>query len=710
MIQVLVQALCWTLIHSLWQGLLASVLAGGIVMITKKYSAGLRYTLLTVLFFGLVGVFGETFLRELDRNLPQEPETAAVPSYRAPQQPVQLQQRLTVTVSPASGDRGSWPAGIYTGLSLRATEVGQFCSAHAVFIVALWMLILALKLARMGADLGYIHRLRRSKTTAPPAWWTGRVRELGAGIGLRRPISLMESALTDVPMVIGFFKPMILVPLGILSRLPADQLEAVLLHELAHIRRKDYLINLLQNFIETIFFFNPAILWISGLIREERENCCDDVAIGAAQSKAQLIHALVAFQEFRMATPAYAIAFPGRKNQLLDRVKRIVYNRNKTLNAMEKVMLASCLLIAGAAGLAFSPVYQRDQRDPAGQRQERSALPVVSLSTLVNASRDTLPAAYGSFSRDTLSRDTVPPPRPPVAPVSPVSPVVPVSPASPVAPVSPVSPVAPVSPASPVAPVSPVSPIAPTPAAPVPPVSPVSPVAPVAPIAPVAPASFPSSEISGGNFEGALDMHDGKVTYADGIWKKGNTTKYFSGGMEIVQENGVLTRLYIDGQRIPDDQTGQYERAVQSIISHLVEQNARTKAGGASASASYSAGSYSSAGTYSQTSASTTYRSDDSIKYATAPLQAYYSQSTQATPAANNSVDPIIADILSENLARGKNGLSFTLNYKSFVVNGVTQPREITDRFRQKYVLGKKDAYAYTQKDNSITSVVTIDR
>ena len=115
--------------------------------------------------------------------------------------------------------------------------------------------------------------------------------------------SLLESAIVKVPVVIGLLKPVILLPLGLLSNLPPDQVEAVLLHELAHIRRKDYLVNLLQSFAEVVFFFNPALLWISSLMREERENCCDDVAISHIKNKKQFIHALVAFQEYAMHHP-----------------------------------------------------------------------------------------------------------------------------------------------------------------------------------------------------------------------------------------------------------------------------------------------------------------------------------------------------------------------------------------------------------------------
>jgi len=169
---------------------------------------------------------------------------------------------------------------------------------------------------------------------------------------------LLESSLVEVPMMAGVFKPVILVPLGLLTQLPPRQVEAILLHELAHIRRKDYFVNLLQSIAEIIFFFNPAMLWISALIREERENCCDDIAVGESCSKKEYIHALVSFQEYRQST-SYVLAFAGDKNHLLERVKRIVHNDNKTLNMREKLFLLISVFITAGITMAYvqlSPV------------------------------------------------------------------------------------------------------------------------------------------------------------------------------------------------------------------------------------------------------------------------------------------------------------------------------------------------------------------
>ncbi|HXB45466.1 MAG TPA: M56 family metallopeptidase, partial [Puia sp.] len=205
---------------------------------------------------------------------------------------------------------------------------------------------------RLLANMAYTNRIRHFKTHAPSAYWQAKLFELAGRIQLKRRVSLLQSEFVKVPLVVGFLKPVILFPFTLMSRLPPEQVEAVLLHELAHIKRKDYLVNLVQSFAEIFFFFNPGVLWISSLIRDERENCCDDIAIRETKSKNEFLHALVSFQEYSMDAPKYALAFPGKKNHLLNRVKRIITNDNKTLNNMEKISLTAGIVIIGLITIA----------------------------------------------------------------------------------------------------------------------------------------------------------------------------------------------------------------------------------------------------------------------------------------------------------------------------------------------------------------------
>ena len=164
-------------------------------------------------------------------------------------------------------------------------QLGLFLDANSPWIVSGWLIILVFKLGKMIVDMMYLSRLRNHKISAPGDEWIIKLQSLGDELGIRKKVSLLQSALVKVPVVMGHFKPVILVPVGILTGLPAAEVEAVLLHELAHIRRHDYLVNFIQRAAEMLFFFNPALLWVSSLLRIERENCCDDIAI--CQNKRQ---------------------------------------------------------------------------------------------------------------------------------------------------------------------------------------------------------------------------------------------------------------------------------------------------------------------------------------------------------------------------------------------------------------------------------------
>jgi hypothetical protein len=208
-------------------------------------------------------------------------------------------------------------------------------SQYSGWIIPAWAVIVLLKLVRMVVDFYYVNRLRTSYINEPGETWTIRLQELTRAMGIRKQVVLLESRLVNIPLVTGHFKPVILVPLGILTRLSPAEVEAFLLHELAHIRRHDYLVNLVQRVTRILFFFNPGVLWLSSLICAERENCCDDIAITYTDNKVQFVEALISVKQHSLSSPALAMNFLGQKNLLLHRVHRIVYSRNKSLNMAE---------------------------------------------------------------------------------------------------------------------------------------------------------------------------------------------------------------------------------------------------------------------------------------------------------------------------------------------------------------------------------------
>jgi beta-lactamase regulating signal transducer with metallopeptidase domain len=229
----------------------------------------------------------------------------------------------------------------------------NYFSANAPLVVLIWFLCFITKTFKLAGGWLYAQRIKKFRIYTPPPAWIQKFDTLCLQLKINKAVKLMESGYVKVPVVIGYLKPVVLIPVGLLTGLPAEQIEAVLLHELAHICRKDYLVNLLQCVAETVFFFNPALLWMSSALKEERENCCDDIALELMPDKTVFVRALISFKEH--ATPQnYAMAFPGNRNQLLQRVTRILNNdHKKAFGITERVfVIASALLLATIISIA----------------------------------------------------------------------------------------------------------------------------------------------------------------------------------------------------------------------------------------------------------------------------------------------------------------------------------------------------------------------
>ncbi len=170
------------------------------------------------------------------------------------------------------------------------------------------------------------HLARCSPELLDPAW-ASRVRRVGAKLGVSRTIRVVASVRTLTPAVIGCLKPVILLPASFLTGMNETFLEALLLHELAHLQRLDYVFNLLQIAIEILGFFHPAVWWLSRRIREEREQCCDDIAVAATGDRLSYAKALIYLEEQRFAT---AVALAANGGNLFHRVARILGQRPAT--------------------------------------------------------------------------------------------------------------------------------------------------------------------------------------------------------------------------------------------------------------------------------------------------------------------------------------------------------------------------------------------
>ena len=347
----LLKTISWTLVHSLWQGLAMAILAAFILLATRRQKALLRYNLLATLL--LTFVVGTMATAIIEWNFFEYAGRIRSIKY------------LNVLAVPMDRFDSSQIAQAQSWFKTNIIRLSALFEQNQPILVSVWILILSLKSIKMGLNIWYAFRLRWYKTYQPSLYWRNRLEELSAQIKVNQRVMLLESALVTGPAALGFFKPLILIPVGLLNNLPAEQVEAVLLHELAHIRRGDYLVNFIQCLLENIFFFNPGLLWMSNLIRQERENCCDDLAIAAMKNKTLYINALVAFQEYKLHGARYALAFAGQKAPLLDRVKRIINHHNyKTLSIMEKIsLLATVLLISAVTFLSLHNTQAQTTRE-----------------------------------------------------------------------------------------------------------------------------------------------------------------------------------------------------------------------------------------------------------------------------------------------------------------------------------------------------------
>jgi uncharacterized protein (TIGR03435 family) len=204
-------------------------------------------------------------------------------------------------------------------------------------------------------------RLKSALASPVAPEWRRRFHELAARIGISRRVGFLASARVDVPCVVGWLRPVVLLPAGMLAGLPMDQVEAVIAHELGHILRHDYLVNLLQRFVEAMLFYHPAVWWVSREIRREREHCCDDIAVSATGDAILYAEALAGLETSRAAWPPTALA--ATDGSLPNRIARLlgIAQPRATPTALPAVSLAAALvLVIGGLLLAQSASPKSD--------------------------------------------------------------------------------------------------------------------------------------------------------------------------------------------------------------------------------------------------------------------------------------------------------------------------------------------------------------
>lgn len=299
----------WTLVHFLWQGALLAALFALLHTALRKQDPNIRYlagcfTLALMLVVPLL-----TFLW-----LGRAPQTES-------DQSREWLNPITSSTASINADLDSKSSPVPSSPEPPPTP-GLFLAAPIVQgFAAFWLLGVMVLSIRLMLGVAQIARMRNFRRRALSDHLAEPMKRLGLRMGIRRPVGLFESAFVNVPTVVGWFRPLILLPASCLTGLTSAQLESILAHELAHVKRGDYLINFLQNLAETFLFFHPGVWWVSGWIRAEREYCCDDLAVQVCGDRLTYSRALVTLEELKTAPSLLGMAANGVS--LLDRIGRL---------------------------------------------------------------------------------------------------------------------------------------------------------------------------------------------------------------------------------------------------------------------------------------------------------------------------------------------------------------------------------------------------
>jgi beta-lactamase regulating signal transducer with metallopeptidase domain len=334
--ETIVRAMGWTLVHFVWEGLAIAAVLAAALRLMRRSPAQWRYLAGCVAMLAMAVAPLATFQLVLGQGSKAEIAVVTTPI-----------EQVTIVELPYLAERSA-PPRITPGKSpsLVADDVRRLKSirlfGHEMetpyvvcylvdelqelnicmpWLVTAWLAGVCLLSCRLLAGWWQVRRLASNACSSAGQMWEQKLVELARRLGVNRSIRLVQSALVEVPTVIGWLRPVILLPASCLAGLTPGQLEAILAHELAHIRRHDYLVNLLQSAVETLLFYHPAVWWVSRKMREERENCCDDLAVAVSGDRVGYARALATLEELRPAPAQLALAAGGMP--LLRRIRRL---------------------------------------------------------------------------------------------------------------------------------------------------------------------------------------------------------------------------------------------------------------------------------------------------------------------------------------------------------------------------------------------------
>jgi beta-lactamase regulating signal transducer with metallopeptidase domain len=313
----IVQRIGWTLVHFVWQAAAIAIALAIMLKLLQKSSANLRYAVGCMAML-LIVIMPAVTIRLIDVPVP------GFDPIKLKQAGVDLSQVGANTLAVIEMPQVELPPVEFTAIQklplkdrfINAVEPGL------PYMVIGWLAgVFGLSLWHLGG-WGQLQKLRRQMVKQVAPSLNAKLQQLSNALGIQKVVGIVESALVGVPTVVGHLKPVILLPSSALTGLSGEQIEAILAHELAHIKRCDYLVNMGQTVVEILGFYHPAVWWVSDRIRVERENCCDDIAVSVCTDRVCYAKALATMEEIRGSGAGLAMAASG--GNLLMRIRRLV--------------------------------------------------------------------------------------------------------------------------------------------------------------------------------------------------------------------------------------------------------------------------------------------------------------------------------------------------------------------------------------------------
>jgi beta-lactamase regulating signal transducer with metallopeptidase domain len=306
-----VQAIAWTLIHFCWQAAAIAAAYRALSLLIARRSSNTRYLLALFALLMMVAASVATFAFQMRANAFSTTAAAAANGLE--------NYTISPVTTPPSGASESAATGSavvfeHSPAFAKSTFALPVLPMSALrFIDGLWLIgVLALSLRSLGG-WWLIQRLRATANVEASAAIHASFRRISAALGLRRPVLLRVSSAIAGPVTVGALRALVLLPLSAATSLGPDELEVVLAHELAHVRRADFFWNLVQTLVETLFFFHPAVWWLGSRIRHERELCCDDLALTVCPNPVLYANALFQLEQQRSRQLNLAMALDGHQ-------------------------------------------------------------------------------------------------------------------------------------------------------------------------------------------------------------------------------------------------------------------------------------------------------------------------------------------------------------------------------------------------------------